>query len=273
MSTDSTPEEILAAVDAEKKAILAARAQRDKTLTSYSRLRKLFRKVPLFSPGKVSPKSPGPVELPGKGRRMLELGWPKDRRELANVVRELHRALADVGLAGRIERLAGGSPEGDYALSILCSESAADMKKRLAELNNPLRYDFACSVRDWLRGLEDRILDPETLRGKFGVWEVTEEWASQVEAEQAGQTTGAPSTLKSEHWTILEALNRSPHETMVQVDIAEAAQLSARTVGDRLRELRQWGLTQRPQGERGGDALTAEGKSRLDARAKAIPAD
>ncbi len=69
---------------------------------------------------------------------------------------------------------------------------------------------------------------------------------------------------------LLEALAQSPHETMLQVDLAAAAGYSKSATRDGLNRLRELKLVAKPPGkQRKGDAITAEGRAFLGRRGAA----
>jgi hypothetical protein len=65
--------------------------------------------------------------------------------------------------------------------------------------------------------------------------------------------------LSPEDAEILAVLGDHFPRTVRQVDLEDTTALSRRTIGRRLRYLRGKGLTTRPDGERGGEALTGAG--------------
>jgi uncharacterized membrane protein len=66
---------------------------------------------------------------------------------------------------------------------------------------------------------------------------------------------------------ILKALAEAKPRAVVQADLEARTNLSRRTIGPRLAELRKWGLVCRPHGPRGrkGDMITDQGMTALDA--------
>jgi hypothetical protein len=75
----------------------------------------------------------------------------------------------------------------------------------------------------------------------------------------AAGKAGTPPPLTAEETAILRALEKAHPQTLTQVQLGGLAKLSERTVRDRLKALRQCGLTHRPRGRRKGEALTPSG--------------
>jgi hypothetical protein len=70
---------------------------------------------------------------------------------------------------------------------------------------------------------------------------------------------------------LLEALAQSPHETMLQVDLAAAAGYSKSSTREGLTRLRELKFVAKPPGkQRKGDAITAEGRAFLERRSAAV---
>lgn len=69
---------------------------------------------------------------------------------------------------------------------------------------------------------------------------------------------------------LLEALAQSPHESMLQVDLAAAAGYSKSATRDGLNRLRELNFVAKPHGkQRKGDAITARGRAFLERRGAA----
>ena len=95
------------------------------------------------------------------------------------------------------------------------------------------------TVRAWVRTSIDQLDEPTS------VSDLAEQILTKIESH------------------ILEALAESPHETMRQVEIATAGGYSKHATRQALLRLRDMGLVRRPRGERGGEALTTEGRAFL----------
>jgi hypothetical protein len=86
-------------------------------------------------------------------------------------------------------------------------------------------------------------------------------------AEVAGLDAAAEAPhpgMGRNHWHILFALAMRPRMPLTQEEIAgrlheSRVALSERTIGPCLKELREWGYTEQPNGTKGGEALTGRG--------------
>jgi Bacterial regulatory protein, arsR family len=78
----------------------------------------------------------------------------------------------------------------------------------------------------------------------------------------ATETAAPRPVLHPDDVKILRALAAQP-TTVSQYDLEAAAELSRKTISDRLTGLRKAGLTHRPNGERGGEAITDAGRTEL----------
>jgi hypothetical protein len=79
---------------------------------------------------------------------------------------------------------------------------------------------------------------------------------------QASAASEGQIVLHRDDVKILEALARS-QTTHFQLDLESSTNLSRGTIGTRLERLREAGLVDRPNGERGGDAITDAGRAEL----------
>ena len=71
--------------------------------------------------------------------------------------------------------------------------------------------------------------------------------------------------LDADDLTILRELDRAA-TTLDQYALEEKTPMTRKTIGKRLTVLRKAGLTHRPKGERGGEAITKEGRRALHSR-------
>jgi hypothetical protein len=71
-------------------------------------------------------------------------------------------------------------------------------------------------------------------------------------------------TITDKHIMILKALSKARPATLKMADLEAKTQISRRTIGPYLTELRDRGLTHRPRGERSGDTITTQGIALLE---------
>jgi DNA-binding transcriptional ArsR family regulator len=91
-------------------------------------------------------------------------------------------------------------------------------------------------------------------------WTISPQWAEAGNLKlQAAALNSALPPLTPDDVTILRVLATQPSVTKFQEDVAAAAGLSRRTVGARLKYLRDHHLTERPHGKKKGETVSALG--------------
>lgn len=124
--------------------------------------------------------------------------------------------------------------------------------------------DDFLKMADW-GGRDDAITDAERERLAAGVAEVSR-LSDRLSADAAGKDGGADNAVRlhADERAILICL-ADAGAAMTQANIADAVRRGEKSVGKRLQRLREIGLTDRPAGERGGDAITTKGLQAISA--------
>jgi hypothetical protein len=146
MPTTKSPAAILASVQAQQKAIRKSQQQQERNRKRLKALETAY-------------------------ARASDYWWgPWTSRQVAQRIAALRKELKRYGLLPRLKKLTGGTAAADFALRVLQARSVAAMDKQLrqmATLSKP--QQFAHDIHAWFRNAESTILDPPTVRDRFGI--------------------------------------------------------------------------------------------------------
>jgi hypothetical protein len=167
-----------------------------------------------------------------------------------------HLAVRDLSLpdaAGLLDKLSEylfiRSPEGEAWASSVAAFVLDPFEERLSP---PEALDHYCAFTTRLVAELPQLPSASFSRGRPGE-------PKGLSGANAAPRGGEDFVLTPEDIRILKVLAARRPTTVNQYDLETELGLSRGTIGPRLKQLRAWGLVDRPRGERKGDTITPEG--------------